>query len=311
MERRHPEHPPAGELERGDLHDHRQRFDDEHAAHDEQHDFLPDDDGDGAQCSAQRQRAHVAHEHVRRIRVEPQEAQACARDRPADHGELPGTGDVGQEQIAGEVRAAGHVREDTQRGADHHRRHDREPVEPVRQIDRIAGADDDAEGERDESPHAERIGHGLEERHDEVGLGTQIDVEAAAHPCGQQSQELRVVRRGHRERKVDRGDQADQRLPEELGARRQALRIPVHDLAPVVGPADGTEAHGHEQDDPDEAVGEIAPEQRGDHDRNQDQCAPHRRRAGLDEVGLRAVIAHRLADFHARQPRDHSRADHE
>ena len=79
----------------------------------------------------------------------------------------------------------------------------------------------------------------------------------------------------------------------------------------VVGPADGTEAHGHEQDDPDEAVGEIAPEQSGDHDRNQDQCAPHRRRAGLDEVGLRAVIAHRLADFHARQPRDHSRADHE
>ena len=46
-------------------------------------------------------------------------------------------------------------------------------------------------------------------------------------------------------------------------------------------------------------------------DRHQDQRAAHRRRAGLDEVRLRAVVAHRLADLHPRQPRDHPRADDE
>ena len=46
--------PLEGVLEVGDLHHHRQRLGDEHAAHDEQHDFLAHDDGDGAQRGAQR-----------------------------------------------------------------------------------------------------------------------------------------------------------------------------------------------------------------------------------------------------------------
>ena len=79
VDRRHPEHPPAGELERRDLDHHRQRLDDEHAAHDEQHDLLPDDDGDRAQRGAQRERADIAHEHLGRIRVEPEETQARRR----------------------------------------------------------------------------------------------------------------------------------------------------------------------------------------------------------------------------------------
>ena len=122
---------------------------------------------------------------------------------------------------------------------------------------------------------------------------------------------LRVVRRRHREREIDRGDEADHRLPEELRARRQPLRIAVDDLALVVDPADRAEAERHEQHDPDEAVGEVAPQQRRDRDRHQDQRAAHRRRAGLGEVRLRAVVAHRLADLHPRQPGDHPRADDE
>ena len=46
-----------------------------------------------ADRAAQRQRADVAHEHLRRVGVEPQEADAGAAHRAAEHGQLarPGT----------------------------------------------------------------------------------------------------------------------------------------------------------------------------------------------------------------------------
>ena len=45
-----------------------QRLDDEHAAHDEQHDLLAHDDRDGAERRAERERADVAHEYLGRDR---------------------------------------------------------------------------------------------------------------------------------------------------------------------------------------------------------------------------------------------------
>ena len=61
---------------------------------------------------------------------------------------------------------------------------------------------------------------------------------------------------------VERGEQADQRLPEILLARAHAFRVLVHHLAPVVHPADGAEAQRHDQHDPHEAVGQVEPQQR-------------------------------------------------
>jgi hypothetical protein len=173
--------------------------------------------------------------------------------------------------------------------ADHHRRHDGQAVEAVGQVHRVAGADDDEIGEDDEADDAQRIGHRLEEGHDQLG----------------------VRRQRRRVAEEDRRRRADQRLPEELRARRQPLRVAMHHLAPVVHPADRAEAEGHEQHDPDVAVGQVAPQQRGDADGDQDQRAAHGRRAGLGQVRLRAVVAHRLADLLLRQPADHRRAEEE
>src|SRR5687767_4755198 len=69
---RHLEDAIARELERGDLDDHRERLDDEHAAHNRQQQFLLDEDGDRAQGAAERQRADVAHEDVGGVRVVPE-----------------------------------------------------------------------------------------------------------------------------------------------------------------------------------------------------------------------------------------------
>ena len=57
VERRHPEHALAGQLERDDLHDHRHRLEHEQAADDRQHDFVLGRDRDGAE---QRRRARAS-----------------------------------------------------------------------------------------------------------------------------------------------------------------------------------------------------------------------------------------------------------
>ena len=109
---------------------------------------------------------------------------------------------------------------------------------------------------------------------------------------------------GDAEREVERGHQADQRLPEELLARTHALGVLVHHLAPVVDPADGAEADRHQHHDPDEAVAPVEPQQRRHADADQHQHAAHRRRAALGEVRLHAVVADRLADLQRGQAPD-------
>src|SRR5690606_41063935 len=76
MQRRHLEDALAGEAEGQHLQDHRDGLDDEHAAHDEQHQLLPHHDGDDAERGAEGKRPDVAHEHLGRVGVEPEKAEA-------------------------------------------------------------------------------------------------------------------------------------------------------------------------------------------------------------------------------------------
>src|SRR5690349_3024636 len=93
MQRRHLEHPLAGETERHHLHDHRHRLEHEQAADDGERDFVLGGDRDRADQAAERERAGVAHEDRGGRRVEPQEPKPGADHRPAQHRELTGAGD--------------------------------------------------------------------------------------------------------------------------------------------------------------------------------------------------------------------------
>src|SRR5690606_20335612 len=72
VDRRHAEDPLPAELEGADLEDHRERLDDEDAADDRQDERLLARERDDAERGAERERADVAHEHLRRVRVEPE-----------------------------------------------------------------------------------------------------------------------------------------------------------------------------------------------------------------------------------------------
>jgi hypothetical protein len=309
--RRHLEDAPAlavallGELEPGHLQHHGKRLDDEDAPHDGQHDFLAHDDRDGAQRGAQRQRAHVAHEDLGRVRVEPQKGQAGAGHGRAEDQQLARTGDVREEQVFGVDRAAGHVSEHAQRRAHHDHGHDGQAVQAVGQVDGVAGAHDHEVGQDHKAEHAERVADFLDEGHEQTGLGRQVHVKARLHPAEEQLEHAHVGTLGNAEHQVQRRDQPDDGLPHVFLARAHAFRVLEHDLAPVVRPADGAEAQRDDEDDPDEAVGQVEPQQRGDADGQQDQHPAHGGRAALAQVRLHRVFADGLAYLQRDQPADH------
>src|SRR6185503_5924810 len=88
MERRHLEHTFAGELEGGDLDDHRHPLEHEDAADDRQQQFLLDENGHGAERAAQGQRTDVAHENLGGITVVPKEAETGPGQRAAEDRQL-------------------------------------------------------------------------------------------------------------------------------------------------------------------------------------------------------------------------------
>jgi hypothetical protein len=174
-------------------------------------------------------------------------------------------------------------------GGNHHGRHDRQAIEAIGQVDGIAGTHDDQIAEEDEADDAQRIGDGLEKGNDQ----------------------LQLCRPGSRQPEIDRHQQTDRRLPEILPARRQAARVTLDHLLPIVVPTDAAETDGDDHHHPHIAIAEVAPQQRGNDDGDQDQRAAHGRRSRLDQVRLRTILTHRLADLLRGQPTDDARAGDE
>jgi len=219
-----------------------------------------------------------------RIGVEPQEAQTGTDQCAAEHNQFTRARYVRDQQVFRELHVTRQVAEDAKRAAHHHRRHDRQAVEAVGQVHRVAGADDNEVGQHHEADTQWNAGV-LEHRDDQGGFH-----------C--------AWRRGVQE---DRCAQAEHRLPEILPAAWQPLGVFLDHFAVVIDPADGAEQQGHQQHHPDVAVVQVGPQQGADADGRQDQRAAHCRGAGLGQVRLRAVITNRLTNLQVLQGADHPR----
>ena len=186
--------------------------------------------------------------------VEPQKSQSCAAHGRTENKQLACAGDVRNEQVLCKHGIAGHVGKHTQCAANQHHGHDGQTIQPVRQVDGVAGANDDQVREDDETEHAQRVGHFLEERHPQACCGWQVNPEPRGNPVQEQLKHFQVGAFRHGKRQVQRRHQPHERLPEVFFARAHALWVFAHDLAPVVYPANGTEPQGDDQDNPDEPV---------------------------------------------------------
>src|ERR1700678_2982399 len=84
MDRRHLEDPLLAQLVTAHLQNYRQRFDHVDTTDENEQDFLLDQNRNDTQRSAQRQRSHVAHENLGRMRVVPKESERCAHHGAAE-----------------------------------------------------------------------------------------------------------------------------------------------------------------------------------------------------------------------------------
>jgi len=126
---------------------------------------------------------------------------------------------------------------------------------------------------------------------------------------GQKERRLGGIRGGVVERRG--GGEPGDRLPEIFPARHESLGVAHHELQVIVVEADEPEREGDAEHRPHETIGELRPEQRADERGDEDQRAAHGRRARLEEVGGRAVVAHHLSDLTAHQVPDQRRTDEE
>src|SRR5690606_31902779 len=85
---RHAENAAAGQLVGAHLQNHRHGFHHEHAAHHEQYDLLAYHHGDDTERGTQRQRAHVTHEHLCGIGVEPEKTKPRTHDGAEENDQL-------------------------------------------------------------------------------------------------------------------------------------------------------------------------------------------------------------------------------
>src|SRR4051794_5931175 len=152
MQWRHAEDALAGELERGDLHDHRDSLQHEQPTNHREHDLVLHRDRDRAEHAAERQRTRVSHEDRSRRRIEPEKAEPSAEHRATEYGEFAGAGDIVDLQIIGEHRVTRQIGDHAETCRGDHHRHDGETIEAVGQIDRVAGTDDDEGAEDHEEP---------------------------------------------------------------------------------------------------------------------------------------------------------------
>lgn len=82
---------------------------------------------------------------------------------------------------------------------------------------------------------------------------------------------------------------------------RQSFGLALDEFQIVVGKSHGAEADGRHHHQPHVAVGHVGPQERGEHDRKDNENAAHRRRSTLGQVPLRPVVANLLAEFNLLQ----------
>src|SRR5438132_3137354 len=140
MDRRHQEDASPEVLERHDLHDDRQRLDRKDPADEQQQEDCLREDRHRRQRTADGHRTGVAHDHLGRKGVVPEESDRGSDQRGADDGEV-------EPAVEAVIRISGaDVRDDGDRGEGDHRddpRARREAVEPVGEVDAVRGAGDD------------------------------------------------------------------------------------------------------------------------------------------------------------------------
>ena len=227
---------------------------------------------DGPQCAAKGQRSGVAHKDRGGGRVIPQKAQTTAKDTGGKDQNLARARHIVHVQIFGEIDAADGIGDHAKRSGGDHHGHDRQPVQPVRQVHRIRRPHD----------HDDREGH------EQI---SKVDQRVLEH--GQCQLVLQLCRVELR-RPIGRAARDDKAQQKTHSAGNTSGRL-LADLGVVIGKPDGGKCHCHQQHHPDKRVVQPRPQQGRGQQGPHNQQPAHGRRPRLDKMPLGTVIPDRLA----------------
>src|SRR5712692_7854095 len=234
MDGRHAEDALAAQFERTYLQNHGKSFNDEDTADEKEQDFLLDDDSDGAQCSSERQRANIAHEDFRGMRVVPEKPERSPHERPAEYGKFADARNVLNLEISGPAVVAAHVGQNRKRPRRDDRTADCQPIQPIRQVHRVGGTDND-----DGRSHQE----GHERQRPEVPGKMRFVEQRVNHQIGMESlqkrkDELRRVSTvGGQDKKHDANNQADESLKINFLLRGETQIALIRDFRVIIDEA--------------------------------------------------------------------------
>src|SRR5688572_3613917 len=305
VKRRQPEHPVRlcvfqpfrflVNLEHHSLKDHRYHLRDEHTAHQQQHEFGLEENRYCTERAAERQRARITHEDLRRMGVEPEKSYTRAHDCRAEHSELPCPPQIENLQIRGCIDAADHIGE--QRQSQHRDRSEPggEAVQTVGDVDGVARS-------REHERHEENV-EPADGGNDEYVL---VEWERRRRARQGRQGELPQI---PPERDAD-GELSHQLVAlDEPGVLLSCL--PLLELEKIVEEADESHPQHHEHPDQDVSVIELRPEDgRNERSGKNDQAA-HGWRALLLLVTVGRALPDYLVKPHAPQTPDDQRTDNE
>src|SRR5215211_502042 len=279
VDRRHQEDAPAPEPEAGHLEHHGQRLDQEDPPDHEQQHLGLREDGEGTERATDRHRSGVAHEHLSRKRVEPEEAdrgagQRRAEDRQVERLHVRDCVSLARADVGKDVdRRERNERDDPRTGG--------EPVDAVRQVHTVGRAGKHQEDEH--VPEPPQIGPDIE--HGDIDRRLEI-----------------LVVDGEADPDHHRAEQ------EQLPAAGEAERATMRQLDEVVREADRG-AGERDAEDRQRRQRVLAHHEEADRGRDHDQHAAQHRRPLLDHVVLRALFPDRLPEFVPAQEPDEARPE--
>ena len=103
-----------------------------------------------------RERAHIAHEHFRGMRVVPEKAQRCAGERAAKNGKFGGIRNFLDVQVFGKARIARKISQHRQRDRGNQHAADRQTIQPIGEIHSVRKTGDHEHQEQNERNESER-----------------------------------------------------------------------------------------------------------------------------------------------------------
>ena len=193
----------------------------------------------GAQSTAKRQRARIAHEDHGGRGVEPQEAKARPYKRPANHRKLAGAFHKMHLQIFRKDSVAHEIHDHPVARRRNHHRHDGQAIQPIRYIHRVACPHDDEHADKYEET-AKWNEHILEKWH-------------------RQRTRQWLVTNPH---ETGNGNSSNQEFYEQPCLAGKTLCGGPRDLQKVIIEADGPEPQRDEKYSPDIKIAEIGPQNR-------------------------------------------------